>query len=78
MRKQIHMYSLVALFVLAGFGVVHSAVSASDPGSVTPEPEAACSKADDDGDRATASAMSSPYYCICCDNTGDARCCSKC
>lgn len=78
MRKQLHKYSLVALFVLVGFGVGHSTVGAASPGSGTTEPEAACSKAGDDGDRAAAGTMSSPYYCVCCDATGDARCCSRC
>ena len=78
MRKTLQKYSIAALITLAGFGIGHSTVRASSPDPGAPERETACSKTGDAGGRATASAMSSPYYCVCCDATGDARCCSKC
>jgi hypothetical protein len=57
-------FALAALFALAGLGAAHSSVQAS---SLAPVSEGS-----------TCEAASSPYYCICCDTTGNASCCSKC
>ena len=88
MRKKLYRYSIAGLFTLVGIGAGHSTVRASDlepteldrtrTGSdATP----ACSKATNEtseADGATASAEPNPYYCICCDATGNGSCCAKC
>ncbi len=60
-------FALAALFALAA----HSSVQASSLAPVSEGPTC-------EADASTASAASSPYYCVCCDATGNASCCSKC
>lgn len=88
MSNEFYRYTLAGLFALAGIGAGHSTVRASDvdprseDGSSAAELDAepACSNPGDTDElgRATTSAMSSPYYCICCEATGNGSCCSKC
>ena len=92
MSNAFYTYTFAGLLALVGIGAGHSSVRASDvgpmgeDGSSTAEPDAepdaepACSNPGDTDElgRSTTSAMSSPYYCICCDFTGKPSCCSMC
>lgn len=81
MRKEFYGYSLAALFTLAGIGAGHSTVRASDLEPTELDVKPRCSKATGDPGEtagATATALPSPYYCICCEATGNGSCCAKC
>lgn len=81
MRKKLYRYSIAGLFTLVGIGAGHSTVRASDLEPTELDAKPRCSRtanATDESDGATARAEPNPYYCICCDATGNGSCCAKC